>query len=154
MNNVAMIIGDDIHSQLLTHCLLTDTPSEWAVAVYSSERTAKGEQQEPNFRQYRELETRLFSALVAKNANETDSMEQQLERHFIRHGAKAYDHVTDINSPAFVKTLLDHDIDILVSVRCYQKFGRDILSTFNDAKKGRYLLNLHPGRLPEYRGVL
>jgi len=64
--------------------------------------------------------------------------------------------VPSFNSPAFLQTLkdnhIDNHIDIGISLRCYQRFKKDIISYFNT--KNRCLLNLHPGKLPEYRGVI
>jgi hypothetical protein len=59
--------------------------------------------------------------------------------------------VPNINSPSFLQTIKDSYIDIGISLRCYQKFGLDIIRHFD---KPRALLNLHPGVLPQYRGVI
>ncbi|ETW25083.1 formyltransferase family protein [Mycobacterium gastri] len=42
--------------------------------------------------------------------------------------------------------------DVTVSVRCYQKFSPVTISVLS-TKPCRPFLNLHPGRLPSYRGV-
>lgn len=40
-----------------------------------------------------------------------------------------------------------------ISIRCYQKFGSEIISFFNRGARN-FLWNLHPGILPRYRGVM
>jgi hypothetical protein len=59
--------------------------------------------------------------------------------------------VANINCPDFMQTIKDSYIDIGFSLRCYQKFGLDLIRHFD---KPRALLNLHPGILPQYRGVI
>lgn len=60
--------------------------------------------------------------------------------------------VENINDPDFVASL-SHDPELKggISIRCYQKFGEDIITMFEN--KG-FLWNLHPGILPQYRGVM
>lgn len=57
-----------------------------------------------------------------------------------------------VNRAKFLDQVRSRD-DIVggISIRCYQKFGLDAISTFED--KG-FLWNLHPGKLPYYRGVI
>jgi hypothetical protein len=61
--------------------------------------------------------------------------------------------VTNVNDPLFVSSLSDLDIDVAVSVRCYQKFKPPILDTLGGPRSGSLFVNLHPGLLPWYRGV-
>lgn len=60
--------------------------------------------------------------------------------------------VEDVNDSAFVAHLATQDIDLAVSVRCYQKFRPPILKVLG-ADPDRAFVNLHPGLLPYYRGV-
>lgn len=59
--------------------------------------------------------------------------------------------VPNVNKMSFIKTLDKHHISVGLSVRCYQRFKTDIIRYFS---KPRRLLNLHPGALPAYRGVM
>ncbi len=59
--------------------------------------------------------------------------------------------VSNINCPTFLQKIKDNYIDIGFSLRCYQKFGLDLINHFD---RPRALLNLHPGVLPQYRGVI
>jgi hypothetical protein len=60
--------------------------------------------------------------------------------------------VENINDSKFVALLREREISAGVSVRCYQKFGDDVISYFSEHNKA--LWNLHPGILPQYRGVM
>ncbi|GAA1248389.1 hypothetical protein GCM10009665_44060 [Kitasatospora nipponensis] len=61
--------------------------------------------------------------------------------------------VEDVNAPEFVSGLRTAGIDLAVSVRCYQKFQPPILQALGGPDSGSLFVNLHPGLLPEYRGV-
>ncbi|MFH8788426.1 formyltransferase family protein [Streptomyces roseoverticillatus] len=60
----------------------------------------------------------------------------------------------NVNSPDTIQELRRRGITLGFSVRCYQKFGADIIQYFSAAAGHSALLNLHPGVLPAYRGVL
>ncbi|MGW1198824.1 formyltransferase family protein [Streptomyces sp. NPDC002536] len=62
--------------------------------------------------------------------------------------------VDSVNSPETIQELRRRGITLGFSVRCYQKFGADIIRYFSAAAGHSALLNLHPGVLPAYRGVL
>lgn len=61
--------------------------------------------------------------------------------------------VENVNHPAFLRTLQDAAINVGVSIRCYQKFGRESIQLFSRRPNGA-MWNLHPGILPGYRGVM
>lgn len=60
--------------------------------------------------------------------------------------------VENINSPDTLLFLKDHRVSIGISLRCYQKFSKEMINFFSK-NPNHYLLNLHPGLLPQYRGV-
>jgi hypothetical protein len=62
--------------------------------------------------------------------------------------------VADVNDPDFVESLDGLGLDLAISVRCYQRFREPIIERLGGADSGSALLNLHPGLLPEYRGVM
>lgn len=62
--------------------------------------------------------------------------------------------VADVNDPAFVDSLAELRLDLAISVRCYQRFREPIIERLGGPRSGSALLNLHPGLLPQYRGVL
>ena len=59
--------------------------------------------------------------------------------------------ISDVNKLSFLEFLHSHHIDAGISLRCYQRFGKRILQYF---RSPHCLLNLHPGILPSYRGVM
>lgn len=59
--------------------------------------------------------------------------------------------VENVNDPAFVKRLASiPNLAGGLSIRCFQMFRQDITSLL---KERGFFLNLHPGLLPEFRGV-
>ena len=59
--------------------------------------------------------------------------------------------VSNINDQAFLDNLQAHHIDAGISLGCYQRFRSSITNFFSSP---RILLNLHPGILPAYQGVM
>jgi Formyl transferase len=62
-------------------------------------------------------------------------------------------HVPDVNDADFVDSLPSMQIDAAISVRCYQKFRLPILTALGGSATESVFVNLHPGLLPEFRGV-
>src|SRR5690606_1338348 len=64
----------------------------------------------------------------------------------------------DVNDPALIEKIAsDHDMIGAFSIRCFQKFSEEFISRFTASFNGtgkRFLLNLHPGKLPDFKGVL
>ncbi len=71
-------------------------------------------------------------------------------------GRLSHIRVSKVNSSETVDALRFHRIGVGLSIRCYQKFGASIISYFTEIAKGEpaALMNLHPGLLPNYRGVI
>ncbi|KAE8155352.1 hypothetical protein BDV25DRAFT_135100 [Aspergillus avenaceus] len=59
--------------------------------------------------------------------------------------------VPNVNSASFINCLREYHIDMGLSLRCYQRFKSDIIRYLSGPRR---LLNLHPGILPAYRGVM
>lgn len=60
-----------------------------------------------------------------------------------------HQHVARVNAPEFVEQLRTLGVDLIVSVACPQKLGRDLL-----AVPARGAINLHGALLPRYQGML
>ena len=60
--------------------------------------------------------------------------------------------VKSVNSPATLQLLDHHQVDVGVSLRCYQRFRANIIDRFQ--RRGGHLVNAHPGLLPQFRGVM
>lgn len=59
--------------------------------------------------------------------------------------------VTSVNDQSMLKSLKEHHIDAGLSLRCDQRFGKEMIDHFADP---RTLLDLHAGILPSYGGEL
>jgi len=69
-----------------------------------------------------------------------------------RYRAEVYEDVF-VNSESFINTIQKDDSLIGgISIRCYQKFGPGIINVFENSNK--FLWNMHPGKVPDYRGLL
>jgi methionyl-tRNA formyltransferase len=60
-----------------------------------------------------------------------------------------HEHVPKVNAPAFAQRLRDEGVDLIVSVACPQKLGRELL-----AVPAHGAINLHGALLPRYQGML
>lgn len=153
-SHVGLFVGTDIISHLMTSKIVSQlialghTPF---VFLPNHKRSKK-----PNHFDLEELaffERYLHQDIVIPflgSSNPRGSKCMTVEQMRIHHGILVQ-HVPSVNDPAFLEVLRDNHIDIGVSIRCYQKFGTGIINYFNSPKK---LLNLHPGILPKYRGVM
>jgi hypothetical protein len=134
--------GHRMHIALTRQIMRTEMPSDLA-ELYFFERTLLEECVYPF------LETR--PALQAGQPAKIRSF-AMLARSY---GNVTIANIDDVNDPVVIAYLRRHGITVGVSVRCYQKFGLDIIRYFQSASGGTrsVLLNLHPGLLPQYRGV-
>jgi methionyl-tRNA formyltransferase len=57
--------------------------------------------------------------------------------------------VRRVNAPAFIESLRQRGVDLIVSIACPQKLGPELL-----ALPGRGCINLHGALLPRYQGLL
>ncbi len=73
---------------------------------------------------------------------------QQLARQYDLH----MEAVENVNAPAFIDKLVATDnLAGGFSIRCFQMFGPTITRLMKS--DGRFFLNLHPGLLPQFRGI-
>lgn len=63
--------------------------------------------------------------------------------------------INDVNHNKFINFLETHRVNVGISIRCYQKFGKNIINYFQEINYHGipFFVNLHPGLLPKYRGV-
>ncbi len=65
-----------------------------------------------------------------------------------------YEEIDDVNAPDFVQKIKESQSLLgALSVRNYQIFKDETIKAFNKDGKG-FLWNLHPGLLPQYRGII
>lgn len=153
---IALFIGSDISSQLLVNRLVPEMQQNgYEPVVYlpihkPSKKTPPMALQDLAFYERRMTNEVIYPFLNEKGvqAGAGNYTPEQLAEVY---GIEVHE-IENINDPDFVAALSD-DADIKggISIRCYQKFGTDIITMFED--KG-FLWNLHPGILPQYRGVM
>lgn len=153
---VTMFIGDDFHSQMLvSHFLELAKSVNWQVQVLTVTRRSEGSAHEL-IQVWRKIETRVFPALalaMEEKCSET-ALKDVVDNHFRNKGAIWTGAVSDVNDPDLVSDLSASRQNLIVAVRCYQKFSASTIGAFATDGGLSRLLNLHPGRLPEYRGVM
>lgn len=153
---VALFVGSDISSQLLLNRLVPEMRKNgYEPLIYLPMHKPSKKDPPRALRDLAFYERRVTNEVIYPFLNQ----------HTIQEGASNYTpeqiatiysigvhEVEDINAPGFIK-ILHNDPDLAggISIRCYQKFGENIISMFE--AKG-FLWNLHPGILPEYRGVM
>nr|POE64892.1 methionyl-trna formyltransferase [Quercus suber] len=153
--HIAFFVGTDICSQLIISKLvpkllcLGHMPYVFLPAHKTSKRASKFELKELAF-----FERQLFSQHIAPLIESTyaDGTPCLSVDQFSSCYGILVQRVADVNDSTFLAELSSHHIDVGMSIRCYQKFGSNIINFFQSPRQG--LLNLHPGSLPRYRGVM
>lgn len=157
LKNIALFMGSDISTHLLMNELVDNLVKDgYQPFLYFPKHKPSRKAVLP------ELQTQGFFERIIPNEKiypYLDSQPIQVEAscHSPKQIGDIYGiivkEVEDINDPAFIEELRREEIDAGVVVRCYQKFGREIIQFFNEGQK-KCLWNLHPGILPGYRGVM
>lgn len=84
---------------------------------------------------------------------------QQLCKHYSKEGVQAYS-LNDVNSSEHLSYIQgDEKIIGGISIRCLQIFDQPIIDAHSSSKelpnnKNGFLWNVHPGQLPNYRGLM
>lgn len=154
---LALFVGDDLHSHILAHQLAAEAAGAGiALHLYLPARRSSRRAQEGAFAEYQALEIDLmkqeiYPALLGRTPGDPEPGLAALAFNAL-HGVRA-EPVADINDPAFIERLAAARHDLAISVRCLQKFGREIIALHRRGDGPPRLWNLHPGRLPAFRGV-
>ncbi|SFJ31106.1 formyltransferase family protein [Albimonas pacifica] len=153
---LALFVGDDLHSHILAHRLAAEAVGAGvSLHVYLPARRSSRRVAEGSFAEYQALEIDLlereiYPALFRRVW--TSGVRLAPLAFEALHGIHA-EPVEDINEPAFLERLGAAHHDLAISVRCLQKFGREIIAIHRRDHDLPRLWNLHPGRLPAFRGV-
>jgi hypothetical protein len=154
---IALFAGNDISTNLLLNALVPELlhigyqPRMYLPSHRTAARIALPELQELAF-----FERVIPSRVLYPYLDGTPAIGPVQFRSPLQIAAKygiAFANVDNINSPEFIRELTDSDVQAGVSIRCYQKFGPEFIGFFN-GNAGKRLWNLHPGILPQYRGVM
>jgi methionyl-tRNA formyltransferase len=148
MMRVDLLIGDDVHSQIVAKTFTQAAlKNNIQVGVWSIIRK-ENPHMDFHIARWRKIEISILPALLASQS------QQAIDRFFVATGAVEASHVPNVNAASFVQNIANKRPDFVVSVRCYQKLASTTINAFNYDGAGSRLLNLHPGRLPQYRGVM
>jgi methionyl-tRNA formyltransferase len=90
---------------------------------------------------------RLIARYVRARLDERRGAARSVEAVAARHGVPAR-RLSSVNDPAYVAALARRDIDVLLSVAAPEIFRGETL------RAAPAVLNVHSGRLPEYRGMM
>jgi methionyl-tRNA formyltransferase len=90
---------------------------------------------------------RLLGRYVAAAVSDRIGRPRSVEAVAARYGVPLV-RLSTINDPSYLRTLGDRDVDVLLSVAAPEIFRRAALEAV------RYVLNVHSGQLPRYRGMM
>jgi hypothetical protein len=155
MRKLAFFIGSDITSNLLTFDVVNRLGKQYECNIFFVQPLSD---KVTNIKELRELmffERTLLNDIVypfldsapyQKGASYTSPL------HFKNIYKINLEYIDNINGRDFIKRLDKKNITGGISIRCYQKFGLEIINRFS--KNNKFIWNLHPGLLPKYRGVM
>ncbi|OOQ89659.1 pyridine nucleotide-disulfide oxidoreductase family protein [Penicillium brasilianum] len=152
--HVAIFCGSDLFSQLMISELVPKLLADGHVPfIYLPKHRASASAVPYELRELAFFERELLQQYVRpyfQGRNPTGATHQTIDQIRNTYGILVED-VPNINKISFVETLAEHYISVGLSIRCYQRFKTDIIRYFSQPRR---LLNLHPGTLPAYRGVM
>ena len=152
--HVAIFCGSDLFSHLMTSKLVSQLLAAGHVPfIYLPKHKASRSASLFELRELAFFERELLQQYILpyfRDEVSDGATHQTMDQLRAKYGILV-EEVPDVNKMSFIKTLSKHYIDVGLSVRCYQRFKTDIIRYFT---KPRRLLNLHPGTLPAYRGVM
>ena len=90
---------------------------------------------------------RLLGRYVTAAVSDRVGRPRSLERVAARHGVPLV-RLSSINDASYLRTLAARDVDVLLSVAAPEIFRRPALTAVP------YVLNVHCGKLPQYRGMM
>ncbi|EPS28688.1 hypothetical protein PDE_03634 [Penicillium oxalicum 114-2] len=153
--HVAIFCGSDLFSQLMVSKLVPQILADGHVPfIYLPKHRAKATASPFELRELAFFERELLQQYVRPYFQDkpvsTGAAHQTVDQIRKMYGILVED-VPNINNLSFIDSLAKHHISIGLSIRCYQRFKTDIIQYFSQPRR---LLNLHPGTLPAYRGVM
>ncbi|KAJ5606301.1 FAD-NAD(P)-binding-domain-containing protein [Penicillium lagena] len=152
--HVAIFCGSDLFSQLMTSNLVPQLLAAGHVPfIYLPKHKASRKASHFELRELAFFERELIQEHVIpyfKNESSEGAIHRTVQQMRNAYGILV-EEVPDVNKMSFIKSLAKHRIDVGLSLRCYQRFKTEIIRYFSQPRR---LLNLHPGTLPAYRGVM
>lgn len=154
---VALFIGSDITAHLVLNKIVPEMiDNGFRPVIFLPEHKSSLKADHPELKKLAFFERTLLKEVVYPYLNGLTERPNpiapaMLAKKYEKYGVKCIE-VADINHPEFIKRQRKARGYVgALSVRCFQIFKPEHIEVWRE--KG-FLLNLHPGLLPEYRGVL
>ena len=156
--SVCFFAGSDAHTHILLNYLLKKlTSDKFEKTVFFPQRPSGKRSVAGELGEYLELERTILPEIIYPLLSNGHAGASPAIVPVSQYG-KYYDaHVEvidNVNDPAFISEVAAKKYGVGLSIRCYQKFQEDIINAFSLHDNQFGLLNLHPGTLPMYRGVM
>ena len=156
--HIALFLGTDVSSHLLTnklcHALIRQGHK---ISLFFPKHKPSAKAALAPLRELAFFEREILNNYIYPHLY-SEPLDPHAPHHCPQHLAQmvgaVLEYPDDINAPSFIQSLHARKINLGISIRCYQKFGQEIIEYFTDESGDSYLWNLHPGVLPQYRGVM
>lgn len=150
---IALFVGADVTAHIVLNRLIDDMLEDYEPIIFMPEHKSSSKALLPELKRFGYLDRGILTDAVYPYIESKRIYAPNRSPNMIAqdHGLRI-ESVPDVNDPAFVESLANEEnLMVAVSIRCFQIFKPPIIEAMN--KKGQFL-NLHPGILPEYRGVM
>lgn len=167
MKSFGLFVGDDITAHLIASSVTFLLASEGLQPCIFYTATRAARRHPPELVSLYNTERAIWPEVIfpALSGCETEGSQFLTPRALANRWSVSQ--IEDVNSDTFIDHLAQEGIVAALSIRCYQKFGDQLLSYFEQrseqakdasvAKRDTWetynFVNLHPGSLPRYRGV-
>lgn len=151
---VALFIGSDITAHLVLNKIVPEMiDSGFRPVIFMPKHKSSEKANLPELKKMAFFERKILADVVYPYLNGLTERSKPIAPQMLakKYGLSYFD-VENINAPDFVKRQQEaSDYVGALSIRCFQIFKPEHIQVWRD--KG-FLLNLHPGILPEYQGVM
>lgn len=159
--DVIFLIGSDLYSynfanELCIHCARTNVKASFL--VFRNEYLFNPDKLEEEIKSLIFYERTVFSDVLLPylknhpNQGQYLGLEALAQKYTINYAFCPY-----LDNKQALQFILEHvkkwNIDVAISIRCAVKFDKQLIHYFTRAHE-HYFWNIHPGRLPQYRGIM
>lgn len=151
MERIFIYAGKDIATLVILNSLIPHLADRFEVEILLCSRKNNSKLPEAYLR-YLYLESQILDDLLASKCNrQTGAKYLLLEPLSTKFGIRVH-HVSNVNDENIVKFAAKKGTGNL-SIRCSQKFSKQFIQAVHNTPYC-FLWNLHPAKLPSYRGIL
>lgn len=152
---IALFVGEDVTAQIVMNRVIDDmiTADEYEPIIFLPKHGSSKKADLPELKRFAFYDRHLLNQTVYPFIEENRIHAPNRSPRIIgKDQGIAVEKVDDVNSANFIERISNEpDLVGAVSIRCFQIFKQPIIEAMD--KKG-FFLNLHPGILPQYRGVM